>query len=91
MREFDLTKRIFKYPCSYLIYSPAFDSLQEPLREEVSRQLRSILEGKDSSKDYSHLDATIRADILQILRETKPSLFLPEQLRTDRASDASSL
>ena len=26
LREFDLTTRLFKYPCSYLIYSKAFDA-----------------------------------------------------------------
>ena len=29
LRDFDLRKRMFKYPCSYLIYSEAFDALPE--------------------------------------------------------------
>jgi hypothetical protein len=29
LRDFDLNTRIFKYPCSYLIYSAAFDALPE--------------------------------------------------------------
>ncbi len=27
LRQFDLTRRMFRYPCSYLIYSAAFDSM----------------------------------------------------------------
>ena len=30
LRDFDLRTRIFKYPCSYLIYSEAFDAIPEP-------------------------------------------------------------
>ena len=27
LRQFDLTRRMFRYPCSYLIYSEAFDAM----------------------------------------------------------------
>ncbi len=30
LRDFDLRTRIFRYPCSYLIYTESFDSLPEP-------------------------------------------------------------
>ena len=33
LRQFDLQTRIFRYPCSYMIYSKAFDSLPEPAKE----------------------------------------------------------
>ena len=29
LRDFDLTTRLFKYPCSFLIYSPQFDGLPD--------------------------------------------------------------
>ena len=32
LHELDLNRRLMKYPCSYLIYSPAFDAL--PTRRE---------------------------------------------------------
>ena len=73
LRDFDLKTRMFKYPCSYLIYSPSFDVLQKPLRIEICRQLHAILSATETSDDYPHLDARTRSDILAILRETKPA------------------
>lgn len=75
LRDFDLQSRLFKFPCSYLIYSRAFDSLQDPLRHAVSKQLIAVLAGEDQADDYSHLDSQTRSEILSILRETKPGLF----------------
>lgn len=73
LRQFDLRTRMFKYPCSYLIYSDTFDSLQTPLRAEIYRQLRAVLTGENQASEYAHLDATTRSDILSILIATKPS------------------
>ena len=80
LRDFDLKTRMFKYPLSYLVYSPTFDSLQSPLRAEILRQLHGVLTGENRSNEYSHLDDASRADILAILRETKADLpsFLAE-------------
>ena len=64
---------MFKYHCSYLIYSDAFDSLQTPLRNEIDRQLRAVLTGENQAPEYAHLDATTRNEILSILLATKPS------------------
>jgi hypothetical protein len=76
LRDFEMKTRMFKYPCSYLIYSSAFDSLEKPLQAEIIRQLGAILTGENPSEDYAHLDAQTRADILAILRETKPAFAL---------------
>lgn len=73
LREFDLKTRMFKYPCSYLIYSATFDGLQKPLRDEIYRQLHAVLSGANQSDDYSHLDSKTRSDILAILQKTKPA------------------
>ncbi|MEZ6149101.1 MAG: hypothetical protein R3C09_03190 [Pirellulaceae bacterium] len=74
LRDLDMKTRMFKFPCSYLIYSEAFDLLQEPLRQEIYRQLLAVLSGSDTSNRYAHLDATTRGEILAILRETKSDL-----------------
>ena len=74
LREFDLQTRLFRYPCSYLIYSSAFDSLQPRLRERVYRRLWRVLSGHDESEAYAHLDADTRLAIKEILRETKADL-----------------
>ncbi|MDV6033316.1 MAG: hypothetical protein F9B45_25165 [Phycisphaera sp. RhM] len=72
LRDFDLQTRLFKYPCSYLIYSPAFDALPKQVREQVVARLFAILEGRDDSPDFEHLTPKMRRDILDILIETKP-------------------
>ncbi len=74
LRDFDLKRRIFRHPCSYLIYSEAFDALPDPLREYVYRQLWEILTGRNTSETYSHLSPADRQAILEILRDTKPGL-----------------
>ena len=74
LRDFDLTRRLFRYPCSYLIYSEAFDALPDPLRQCVYRQLWEILTERNTSEIYSHLSSADRQAILEILRDTKPGL-----------------
>jgi hypothetical protein len=74
LREFDLTKRIFKYPCSYLIDSAAFDGLPAQAKEYVYRRLWEVLSGKDASKDFAHLTAADRTAVREILRDTKRGL-----------------
>jgi hypothetical protein len=74
LRDFDLKTRLFKYPCSYLVYSPAFDALPREIKGYVSKRMEEILTGADKSPDFSHLSATDRQAILEILKETKPAL-----------------
>lgn len=79
LRDFDLKRRLFKYPCSYLVYSASFDALPADVRDHVWRRLWDVLTGRDTSADFAHLSAADRTAILEILRETKPSL--PEYWR----------
>ncbi len=71
LRQFDLNSRLFKYPCSYLIYSPAFDALQDPMKDFLWKRLEQILAGEDHSAAYATFAAADREAVLQILRETK--------------------
>jgi hypothetical protein len=74
LRDFDLQRRMFRYPCSYLIDSEAFDALHGEMKDFVWRRLWEILsEGKDAEK-FAHLSAEDRSAILEILRATKPGL-----------------
>jgi hypothetical protein len=75
LRDFDLHTRLFKYPCSYLIYSESFDALPEPAKSYISRRLAEILTGRDRSADFARLTATDRRAILDILLATKPDLL----------------
>jgi hypothetical protein len=72
LRHFDLEQRLFRYPCSYLIYSDAFDGLPKVARLRILQRLAEILRGEDESEMYSHLSATMRDELLEILRDTKP-------------------
>jgi hypothetical protein len=74
LRDFDLKRRIFKYPCSYLIYSDAFDVLPAPAKEYIYKRLLEILSGRDQSARYNRLSPGERRDILEILLATKPGL-----------------
>ncbi len=74
LREFDLQTRLFRYPCSYLIYSLAFDSLQQSLRNAIYVQLWQVLNSSEQAPRFRHLDKDTRAAICQILRDTKPEL-----------------
>ncbi|MEO1993675.1 MAG: hypothetical protein ABGZ17_00185 [Planctomycetaceae bacterium] len=73
LRELDLRQRLFRHPCSFVIYGPAFDALPQQLQEYVFQRLYDILQGRDPSHEYVHLSATQRTTLLQILRDTKPT------------------
>lgn len=74
LRQFDLERRLFKYPCSYLIYSDAFEKLPEKLRDQLYQRLWNILKGKDASPQFKGIPASVRQAILEILIDTKPNL-----------------
>ncbi len=94
LRDFDLQTRLFKYPCSYLIYSSAFDAIPEPSASYLKQRVLSVLGDSNSVKSavvsettisddlkrFKHLSAEDRSSILQILRETKPSWFVASTL-----------
>jgi hypothetical protein len=74
LRQFDLQTRIFKYPCSYLIYSETFDAIPAPAKEYIYRRLFEVLSGSDQSPEFKTLSQQDRRAILEILVETKPGL-----------------
>jgi hypothetical protein len=77
LRDFDLRKRIFKYPCSYLIYSAAFDDLPSLAKEYVYHRLFEILTGREQGSEFARLTGEDRRAIFEILLATKPGL--PEE------------
>ncbi len=72
LKDFQLLSRIFKYRCSYMIYSSSFESLPKPLKAKIYQRLGSILTGKDTSNQYAYLKESERRRILNILIETLP-------------------
>lgn len=84
LRDFDLRTRIFRYPCSYLIYSESFDALPDPAKEYLYHRLLEVLSGQDSSADFARLTAADRQAVLEILLDTKSNL--PQEWRDYAAS-----
>ncbi|MDH3717445.1 MAG: hypothetical protein OES79_04930 [Planctomycetota bacterium] len=76
LRTLDLQGRLFRYPCSYLIYSAAFDALPPVAKEQVYRRLHEILTGSEQSEDFGHLSPEDRRALLEILTSTKPELVV---------------
>jgi len=74
LRDFDLHQRLFRYPLSYMVYSAAFDGMPQPARDRIYRRIYEVLTGQDQSKKFSRLSPEDRANVLAILRETKPNL-----------------
>jgi hypothetical protein len=74
LRQLDLGKRLMKYPCSYMIYSEAFDALPAGVREAVYSRMKAVLSGANRAPKYAHLTASNRQAVLEILRDTKQNL-----------------
>ncbi len=72
LRQLDLHSRLFRYPLSYLVYSPAMNALPEVAKEIIHERIISILNNANTGDAYSHLDADDRLAILEILKETHP-------------------
>jgi hypothetical protein len=73
--ELDLHQRLMKYPCSYLIYSPAFDALPLRAKNPIYRRLWDVLSGQERDARYqSALSRADRQSIVEILKDTKKDL-----------------
>jgi hypothetical protein len=74
LRELDLQTRVLKYPCSYLIYSAAFDALPAEAKTAIYARLWRVLSGEEATPRYRRLPAHTRRAIVEILRDTKSDL-----------------
>ena len=75
LHELDLTRRLMKYPCSYLIYSPAFDALPPRAKDPIYQRLWEVLSGAERDTRYqTTLSRADRLAIVEILRDTKKDL-----------------
>jgi hypothetical protein len=75
LHELDLTRRLLTYPCSYLIYSEAFDALPPAAKEPIYRRMWEVLSGADGGERYrTALPLADRKTIVEILKDTKPDL-----------------
>ena len=65
LRQFDLKRRLMRYPCSYMIYTPAFDALPAAIKETVYRRMWSTLSRQETGDSEA---------VIEILRDTKKDL-----------------
>ena len=64
-----------RYPCSYLIYSSAFDALPPLIKGTIYRRLLQVLTGDEQDERYrTALSRSDRQAIVEILRDTKTDL-----------------
>lgn len=74
LRDLDLTSRLFKYPCSYLVYSKSFTELPPAMKDYVWQRLWQVLIDRDETEQFAHLSEDDRQAIVEILRETVSDL-----------------
>ncbi len=74
LRELDLQTRLFRYPCSYMLYTQAFDSLPEQARSAIYERMWQILSGAEKGTRYARLSRADRRAIVEILHDTKAGL-----------------
>ena len=74
LHQLDLERRLLRYPCSYMIYTEAFDALPDLAKSAVYERMWEILSGSDTSDRYAGLTRSDRQAVVEILRETKPDL-----------------
>lgn len=70
LKDFDMDRRIFKYRCSYMIYSEVFQGLPPIYKQFVLRRLFDAIDGKNSAG--AHLARDEREAIRSILVATLP-------------------
>ncbi|HEX2662310.1 MAG TPA: hypothetical protein VHM93_05715 [Candidatus Acidoferrum sp.] len=76
LRQFDLEHHLMRYPCSYMIYSAAFDGLPSEAKDAIYQRLYLVLSGAVTGAQYARLSRADRQAVLEILRETKKGLPL---------------
>jgi hypothetical protein len=74
LRDLDLERRLLRYPCSYMIYSAAFDGLSVETKDAVYRRMWQVLSGADKDQKYARLALADRRAIVEILHDTKPEV-----------------
>ena len=74
LRQLDLERRLMRYPCSYMIYSDAFDALPPQAKDAIYQRMWLILSGAVADTRYARLSVADRRAVVEILRGTKPGL-----------------
>ncbi len=70
LKDLQLLNRLFKYRCSYMVYSLTFSSLMPQLKQSVMKALTDALNSQDPASRYSYIGESERRHIKRILGET---------------------
>jgi len=62
LHQLDLEHRLMRYPCSYMIYSPAFDGMPDRAKQAIYARMRVVL---------NRFTPADRDAVLEILHDTK--------------------
>ncbi len=76
LRDFDLNTRLFRYPLSYMIYTEAFDEMDQAAKQRIYHRLHDVLTGKEvlPGARPGRLTTADRRAILEIVCATKSNL-----------------
>ena len=74
LRDFDLRTRLFRFRCSYMIYSPEFQGLPAAMKQRIYLRLREALSIERPDKEYVYLPPAEKVAIRTILKGTLPDL-----------------
>jgi hypothetical protein len=70
--QLDMVNRMLRYPCSFMIYSEAFNALPQSIKNAVYRRMLDDLSAHDAHTSHIKMTAADRGAVLEILRDTKP-------------------
>jgi len=74
LKDLELSTRLFKHRCSYMIYSPVFAGLPAEMKLRVYQRLREALSVEKSHQDYAYLPASEKRAVHRILKATMTDL-----------------
>jgi hypothetical protein len=72
LKDFDLKARLFRFRCSYMIYSAVFQGMPDDMKQRVYRQISHALDPHGRDRDYAYLPPAEKEAIRTILRATLP-------------------
>jgi hypothetical protein len=82
LRDLDLKSRLFKYPVSYLIYTPSFDALPDYVRGYIYGRLADYLTGRDESAGRIETDPADVGETAQAAGDTAPPISAADRKAT---------
>ncbi len=70
LKAFELKTRLFRFRCSYMIYSPLFQGLDPALKQRIYRRIGQALDTTRPDAEFAYLPVAEKQGIRTILRAT---------------------